>query len=95
MANSKVCAAHYFFCLFRAQPLFFTGFMSSASNHFEYKIRQMDYQFDQKHFHHEENVLDGSGHDGWEVVSAVPIVEEGKTVRILYCMKQQSKRSLI
>jgi len=69
--------------------------MSSAANHFEYKICQMDYHGNQKNFHHEESVLDGSGHDGWEVAAAVPIVEDGNTVRILYCMKKQSKRSLI
>ena len=69
--------------------------MSSGTSHFEYKIREMDYHASQKQFHREESVLDGSGHDGWEVAAAVPIVEDGNTVRILYCMKKQSKRSLI
>ncbi|HXE41436.1 MAG TPA: hypothetical protein VN516_00320 [Candidatus Baltobacteraceae bacterium] len=66
-----------------------------ATNHFEYKIRQMDYHGDPKNLLLDESILDGSGHDGWELVSAVPIVEHGKTVRILYCMKKQSKRSMI
>lgn len=66
-----------------------------AGLHFEYKIRQLDYRGDQKNLTHDEHILDASGNDGWELVSAVPIVEDGKTVRIAYCMKKVSRRSII
>ena len=67
----------------------------SLSSHFEYKLRQLDYHGDQKSLHHTEAILDGSGQDGWDLVTAVPIVEDGKTVRILYCLKKHSRRTTI
>lgn len=69
--------------------------MPHAPNSFEYKIRQTDYHGDAKSIHLEENVLSGVGSDGWELVAAVPIVEGGKTVKILHYMVKQSKRSMI
>lgn len=69
--------------------------MTSASNHFEYRLRLMDYHGDQKSLHHDESILDGAGNDGWDLACAVPIVEDGKTVKILYCLKKHSKRSMI
>jgi len=69
--------------------------MSSGSNHFEYKIRLMDYQDNQRSLIHDEAVLEGVGSDGWELVSAVPIVEGGKTIRIIYYLKKQSRRPMI
>jgi len=67
----------------------------STSNYFQYLIRQMDYHGTQKALGHDQSVLEGLGSDGWELASAVPIVEEGKTVRIIYCLKKQSRRSII
>lgn len=67
----------------------------SVSSHFEYKLRQVDYVGDQKSLHHAEIILDGSGHDGWDLVTAVPIIEAGKTVRILFCLKKHSRRSIV
>jgi hypothetical protein len=55
----------------------------------------MDYHGTQKALGHDQSVLEGLGSDGWELASAVPIVEEGKTVRIIYCLKKQSRRSII
>ena len=69
--------------------------MPSTPNHFEYKLRLMDYHDNQKSLHHDEVVLDGYGTDGWDLAAAIPIVEEGKTVRIVYCLRKPSKRSLI
>jgi hypothetical protein len=51
--------------------------MSSSSNHFEHKIRQLDYHNDKKSLQQDEGILDAYGQDGWELASAVPIVEEG------------------
>jgi hypothetical protein len=69
--------------------------MISTANHFEYKLRLMDYHDTQKSLQYDESILDGAGNDGWDLASAVPIVEGGKTVKILYCMKKHSKRSMI
>ena len=69
--------------------------MHSGPNHFEYKIRLMDYQDNQRSLLHDEAVLEGLGGDGWELVSAVPIVDGGKTIRIIYYFKKQSRRSMI
>jgi hypothetical protein len=69
--------------------------MSSHSNTFEYTIRQLEYHVDQKSLHHAEIILGGLGSDGWDLAAAVPIVEEGKTVRILYCLRKHTKRSII
>ena len=69
--------------------------MPSSSSHFENKIRQLDYHNDTKSLQHSECILDAYGQDGWELASAVPIVEGGKTVRVLYCMKKQTKRAII
>ncbi len=69
--------------------------MSSNSNHFEYKIRLMDYQDSHRSLLHDEAVLEGLGSDGWELVSVVPIVEGGKTIRIVYYLKKQSRRPMI
>lgn len=52
--------------------------MHTGHNHFEYKIRLMDYKDSQKSLLHDEAVLEGIGVDGWELVSAVPITEDGK-----------------
>ncbi|HEU5397576.1 MAG TPA: DUF4177 domain-containing protein [Verrucomicrobiae bacterium] len=67
----------------------------AAGNHFEFKLRQLDYHGDPKSLINDEHILNASGGDGWELVSAVPIVENGKTVRILYCLKKHSRHSLI
>ena len=69
--------------------------MHSGPNHFEYKIRLMDYQDSQRSLLHDEAVLEGLGSDGWELVSAVPITEHGKTIRMVYYFKKQSRRSMI
>ncbi|HEY3761628.1 MAG TPA: hypothetical protein VGN23_07765 [Verrucomicrobiae bacterium] len=69
--------------------------MSSQSSIFEYNLRELEYQSDQKNFQDIEIILDGLGSDGWDVAAAVPIVEQGKTVRILYCLRKHSRRSLI
>jgi hypothetical protein len=55
----------------------------------------MDYHNDKKNLLQDEGILDAYGQDGWELASAVPIVEDGKTVRILYCLKKQSRRAII
>ena len=67
----------------------------STSNNFQYLLRQTDYHGTQKGLQHDQGLLEGLGSDGWELVSAMPIVEDGKTVRILYCLKKTSRRSLI
>ena len=67
----------------------------SHTNHYQYLIRQMDYHGTQKALHHDQNFLDGLGEDGWELATAVPIVEDGKTVRIVFCLKKQSRGSYI
>jgi len=67
----------------------------STSNHFQYLLRQMEYEGTQKGLHHDQTVLEGLGSDGWELAAAVPIVDEGKTVRIVYCLKKHSKGSFI
>jgi len=69
--------------------------MSSNSNVFEYTIRQLEYHEDQKSLQHAETILAGLGGDGWDLAAAVPIVEQGKTVRIMYCLRKHSRRSLI
>jgi hypothetical protein len=69
--------------------------MSSTSNQFQYLLRQTDYQGTQKWLQHDQSFLEGLGNDGWDLAAAVPIVEEGKTVRLLYCLKKQSRRSFI
>jgi len=69
--------------------------MHTGPNHFEYKIRLMDYQDSQRSLLHDEAVLEGIGVDGWELGSAVPITEHGKTIRIVYYFKKQSRRSVI
>jgi hypothetical protein len=55
----------------------------------------MDYKDSQRSLLHDEAVLEGIGGDGWELVSAVPITEDGKTIRIVYYFKKQSSRSMI
>ncbi len=67
----------------------------TASNHFQYLLRQTDYHGTQKELHQDQSFLDGLGSDGWELAAAVPIVEDGKTVRIVYCLKKQSKGSFM
>jgi hypothetical protein len=67
----------------------------STTNQFQYLIRQTDYQGNQKGLHHDQSFLEGLGSDGWDLAALVPIVEEGKTVRLLYCLKKQSKGSFI
>ncbi len=69
--------------------------MPHNPNSFEYKIRQTDYHGDAKSLHLEENVLSGVGSDGWQLVSAVPIIENGKTVKILHYLVKHSKHSMI
>jgi hypothetical protein len=67
----------------------------STSNTFQYLLRQTDYEGTPKSLQHEQTILEGFGSDGWELAAAVPIVEEGKTVRIVYCLKKHSKGSFI
>ncbi len=55
----------------------------------------MEYQNNAKALTRDQSVLEGLGSDGWELAAAVPIVEEGKTERILYCFKKHSHRSII
>jgi hypothetical protein len=55
----------------------------------------MDYHGTQKALHQDQNFLDGLGEDGWDLAAAVPIVEDGKTVRIVFCLKKQSRGSYI
>ncbi len=55
----------------------------------------MDYQGTHKGLLHDQSILEGLGSDGWELAAAVPIVEEGKTVKIVYCLKKGSHHSLI
>ena len=69
--------------------------MHTGHNHFDYKIRLMDYKDSQRSLLHDEAVLEGIGGDGWELVSAVPITEDGKTIRIVYYFQKQSSRSMI
>jgi hypothetical protein len=67
----------------------------SHTNHYQYLIRQMEYHGTQKALHQDQNFLDGLGDDGWNLTAAVPIVEDGKTVRIIYCLKKESRGSYI
>ena len=67
----------------------------STSNNFQYLLKQTEYEGTQKSLHHDQSILEGFGSDGWELAAAVPIVEDGKTVRIVYCLKKQSRRSFI
>ncbi len=66
-----------------------------TSNNFQYLLKQTEYEGTQKGLHHDQTILEGFGSDGWELAAAVPIVEEGKTVRIVYCLKKTSRRSFI
>ena len=66
-----------------------------ASNTFQYLLRQTEYEGSEKSLHHDQSILEGLGSDGWELAAAVPIVAEGKTVRIVYCLKKTSRRSFI
>jgi len=65
------------------------------TNRYQYLIRQTDYHGTQKGLHHDQSFLDGLGEDGWNLTAAIPIVEDGKTVRIIYCLKKESKGSYI
>jgi hypothetical protein len=76
------------------KPKFKTLIMT-ASNHFQYLIRQEEYEGTQKGLHHDQSFLEGLGNDGWDLTAVVPIVENGKTVRLVYCMKKQSRGSFI
>jgi len=67
----------------------------STTNHFQYLLRQTEYHGTQKGLHQDQSFLEGLGSDGWDLTAVVPIVEEGKTVRLLYCLKKQSRGSFI
>jgi len=71
-----------------------TLFMA-ITNHFQYLVRQSEYESTQKGLHHDQTILEGLGGDGWDLATVVPIVEDGKTVRIVYYLKKQSTGSLI
>jgi len=62
----------------------------ATSNHFQYLLRQVDYEGTQKNLHTEQIGLDSLGNDGWELAAAVPVVEAGKTVRIVFCLKKHT-----
>ncbi|HTV61008.1 MAG TPA: hypothetical protein VMH30_00410 [Verrucomicrobiae bacterium] len=66
-----------------------------TTNQFQYQLRQVEYQGTQKGLQHDQSFLDGMGNDGWDLAAAVPIVEDGKTVRVLYCLRKQSRHSMI
>ena len=66
-----------------------------TSNNFQYLLKQTEYEGSQKGLHHDQAILEGLGSDGWELAAAVPIVAEGKTVRIVYCLKKTSRRSFM
>jgi hypothetical protein len=67
----------------------------STSYNYQYLLRQTEYHGTQKALHQDQNFLDGLGEDGWDLAAAVPIVEDGKTVRIVFCLKKQSRGSYI
>jgi hypothetical protein len=67
----------------------------ATTNHFQYIVRQTEYEGTQKGLHHDQSFLEGLGGDGWDLATVIPIVEGGKTVRLVYYLKKQSTGSLI
>ena len=62
----------------------------ATSNHFQYLLRQVDYDGTQKNLQREQVGLESLGNDGWELAAVVPVVEEGTTVRIVFCLKKHT-----
>jgi hypothetical protein len=53
---------------------------------YEHQIMPVDFNGDRNSLAQDDSILNGLGKEGWVLISAVPVVRNGNTVQILYCM---------
>jgi hypothetical protein len=53
---------------------------------YEHQVMPVTYNGDIQGLAQDDSILNGLGKEGWVLVSAVPVVRNGNTVQILYCL---------